>query len=567
VTGKPHPRQLDEQLLEESLEDLYEHAPCGYVSTFPDGVFAKVNQTFLDWTGYERDELLASKRFQDLLTVGGRIFYETHYTPLLHMQGSVNEIAFDLVCHDGRHLPVLINSVQKRDASGTPLLNRTTIFDATHRREYERELLRARQTAEQATERITRLQAVSVALAEALTRAQVAEVIVHQGVAALQAQAGLVAVVSDDGSSLELAQAVGYRLDVLAKWKRFSLDTLMPLTDAVRSGEPIVLESPEALADRYPLLATVVGSPSHTSVAAIPLSLNGHAIGVLGLSFAAFRSFSAEDHTFVLTLARQCALALERARLYESEQSARAEAQAAIHVRDTFLSIASHELKNPLTSLLGNAQLLQRRSARAGAQSARDQQTVAVIVDQAVRLNKLLTTLLDASQLETGQLSIERMPLNLCELAQRVVADVQPTLTQHTLTTSMPEIPLIIDGDSLRLEQVLHNLLQNAIKYSPDGGLITVAVEQRAHMVCVAVTDQGIGIPPSALPRLFERFYRAAQVDTGGISGLGIGLYVVKEIVTLHSGTITVTSTEGIGSIFTICLPLAHSPAGDVTSP
>jgi len=563
VTGNRPPRQPPALLLEESLEDLYEHAPCGYVSTFPDGVFAKVNQTFLDWIGYERGELLGGKRFQELLTVGGRIYYETHYAPLLHMQSFVNEIAFDLLCHDGRHLPVLINSVQKRDAAGAPLLNRTTIFDATNRREYERELLRARKTAEQATGRMARLQAVSAALAEALTPAQVAEVIVHQGVAALEAQAGLVAVVNDDSSNLELVQAVGYPAEVLASWQRFLPDTPMPLTDAVRVGEPILLESPEALADRYPHLAAMVGSPGNTSLAAIPLSVKGRAIGVLGLSFAAFRSFSADDHTFLLTLARQCALALERARLYEAERAARAEAQEAIHVRDTFLSIASHELKNPLTSLLGNAQLLQRRSARAGTQSARDQQNVAVIVDQAARLNKLLTALLDVSQMEAGQLSIERTPLDLCELAQRVTTDVQPTLTQHTINASNPGLPLIVNGDVLRLEQVLQNLLQNAIKYSPAGGRVTVAVEQREQMACVAVTDQGIGIPQSVLPRLFDRFYRAAQVDSGGIGGLGIGLYVVKEIVTLHDGTITVTSTEGVGSTFTICLPLAHQAAGD----
>src|ERR1043165_9343115 len=100
-------QRLDEKLLEESLEDLYEHAPCGYISMLPDGTFAKVNQTFLGWTGYQREELLGARRFQDLLTVAGKIFYETHYAPLLHMQGFVNEIAFDLVARDGRILPVL----------------------------------------------------------------------------------------------------------------------------------------------------------------------------------------------------------------------------------------------------------------------------------------------------------------------------------------------------------------------------------------------------------------------------------------------------------------------------
>jgi signal transduction histidine kinase len=119
----------------------------------------------------------------------------------------------------------------------------------------------------------------------------------------------------------------------------------------------------------------------------------------------------------------------------------------------------------------------------------------------------------------------------------------------------------MIDGDAMRLEQVLHNLLQNAIKYSPAGWLVNIVVEQREQTACIAVTDQGIGIPQHALPRLFERFYRAAQGDTGGIGGLGIGLYVVKEIVMLHGGTITVTSTEGVGSTFTICLPLAFSAA------
>lgn len=139
-------------LLEESLEELYEHAPCGYISTLPDGTFAKVNQTFLAWTGYEREELLSGRRFQDLLTIGGRIFHETHYAPLLRMQGNVKEIAFDLICRDGRQLPILVNAIQKRDVNGAPLLNRTTIFNASDRRTYEQELLRARQQAEQANQ-------------------------------------------------------------------------------------------------------------------------------------------------------------------------------------------------------------------------------------------------------------------------------------------------------------------------------------------------------------------------------------------------------------------------------
>ncbi len=138
-------------LLGESAEDLYENAPCGYVSTLPDGTILKVNQTLLTWTGHRREDLVGRRRFQDLLTAGGRIFHETHYAPLLRMQGAVREIAVEMVCGDGGRLPVLINSVLKRDAAGAPLLARTTVFNATDRKEYERELLRERQRAEQAS--------------------------------------------------------------------------------------------------------------------------------------------------------------------------------------------------------------------------------------------------------------------------------------------------------------------------------------------------------------------------------------------------------------------------------
>ncbi len=143
------PSRVDEALLEESAEDLYEHAPCGYLSTLPDGTIVRANHTFIEWTGASREALLTARKFQTLLTVGSRIYYETHYAPLLRMQGAVNEIALELVRDDGRILPVLANSRQKRDHDGTPLFNRITLFDSTDRRRYERELLLARRKAEQ----------------------------------------------------------------------------------------------------------------------------------------------------------------------------------------------------------------------------------------------------------------------------------------------------------------------------------------------------------------------------------------------------------------------------------
>jgi PAS domain S-box-containing protein len=135
---------VDERLLEESAEDLYDNAPCGYLSTDPRGLLVKVNATFLTWTGYSREELVGTRRFQDLLSAGGRIYHETHYAPLLSMQGSVREIAVDIVRADGSVLPALVNSVMRTDPEGQPQVVRTTVFDATDRRRYEQELLNAR---------------------------------------------------------------------------------------------------------------------------------------------------------------------------------------------------------------------------------------------------------------------------------------------------------------------------------------------------------------------------------------------------------------------------------------
>ena len=133
---------------EESPEDLYENAPCGYLSALPGGLIVKVNRTFLDWTGYRREELTGRRRFQDLLSAGGRFYHETHVAPLLYLQGEVREIALEIHCADGRRLPVLVSSTLRKDAAGAPLLTRTTVFNATDRREYERELLRQRERAE-----------------------------------------------------------------------------------------------------------------------------------------------------------------------------------------------------------------------------------------------------------------------------------------------------------------------------------------------------------------------------------------------------------------------------------
>ncbi len=137
-----------EALLADDPQELYERAPCGYLTTTPGGRILKANRTFLDWTGYSADEVVGERTLASLLTAGGRIYHETHYAPLLRLQGSVREIALDVTTSSGGRLPVLLNAVLERDADGEPALVRVAVFDATERREYERELVRAKQRAE-----------------------------------------------------------------------------------------------------------------------------------------------------------------------------------------------------------------------------------------------------------------------------------------------------------------------------------------------------------------------------------------------------------------------------------
>lgn len=136
---------------------LDDHAPIGYLSTTPDGLIVRVNATFLTWTGHRREDLVGRRRFVDLLPVGGRLYHETHYAPTLRMQGTAREIALEVVCADGRRLPVLVNSVLDRDDDGTPRVIRTAVLDATERRRYEQELLAARRRAEASEARAVEL--------------------------------------------------------------------------------------------------------------------------------------------------------------------------------------------------------------------------------------------------------------------------------------------------------------------------------------------------------------------------------------------------------------------------
>jgi PAS domain S-box-containing protein len=370
--------------------------------------------------------------------------------------------------------------------------------------------------------------------------------------------------VDPDGALRQLAVGHGDQRVVAQIWeleRQYPLDPQDPcgLPQVVRSAEPeLVAEFDDGRVRQFAQDALHLERLRALGLASslcMPLVARGHTLGAISFFYTSSgRRYSAGDLALAEELAGRAALAIDNARLYR-------EARDALRDRDQFLQVASHELKTPLTSLLGYTDLLRRRTGLLAGLSERDRRVLRVIGEQAARLNQMISAMLDLSRIQTGQLNAVLRPLDICALVRQAVEELRPALDIHSLELDCGDEPLLIQGDELRIYQVLHNILNNALKYSPDGGAIRVRVERGASQVQIAISDEGIGIPEAALPRLFQRYYRAHSDDATTISGMGLGLYVVKEIVSLHGGEIGVSSREGQGSTFTIRLPLAGDDA------
>ncbi len=248
----------------------------------------------------------------------------------------------------------------------------------------------------------------------------------------------------------------------------------------------------------------------------------------------------------------------ERAQLLR-EQLARHQAEQALRERDEFMALASHELKTPVSTLSATAQLLLRQLDRHGRFDPEQlQRALDRVHDQARRLARLVDHLLDVSRINSGKLVLEPEQVDLRNVVEEVVASCQLTTGRHTIRLHAPRT-IEARVDPIRIGQVVTNLLDNAIKYSPDGGAIDVELgEGSPGMARLSVRDRGLGIPPDRRERLFERFYRA-HAD-GHVSGMGLGLFITHHIVELHGGGIRVETPPEGGSCFTVELPTALAP-------
>lgn len=305
------------------------------------------------------------------------------------------------------------------------------------------------------------------------------------------------------------------------------------------------------------------------AVLIVPLCLGEQRIGVLSTQSYTQSAYSRQQLKLLEAIGGIAAVAINNAQLFAREKEV-------LRSREEFVSLVAHELKNPLAALLGHAQLLERRMRLADEKLRRP---VSVIHEQGERMNRLVEDLLDLSRADTGRLPLHRQRVDMVSLTRHVVEQQRTLTQQHQLVVDSPETLPLINGDVMRLTQVLQNLLSNAIKYSPHGGQITIGLAtydandprwpQRLRRslggagswVVVQVRDQGIGVPSDQLGRIFERFYRANNTTQTEIGGAGLGLSISDGLVRAHGGLMWADSEWGVGSTFSFALPVV--PAED----
>ncbi|MCC7107149.1 MAG: GAF domain-containing protein, partial [Chloroflexi bacterium] len=604
-------------------------------------------------------------------------------------------------------------------------LERARLFEAERR---------ARAAAERAADRTARLQAATAALSEAPTPARVAEVVVEQISAALGAKTVNFLQISDESATLETVRYNGFPVEMIPEpYRRFPLDSSMPMAESIRTGQPLWFESNAELAERWPELAPVRAAVGTEALVVVPLLAEGRPLGGFAASFTQTGPIAPDDREFLLALGQVCAQALDRARLFESERQARArlelaerrarflaeagevlagsldyettlgtiaqlavplladwcvvdmletdgriarvavvhadpahaelaelirryrpdpramtdigtvlrtgvprlvpdydttylphvahdreyiqaihsmgqrsvirvplvahrqvlgvislsatsgrrygpddlalaeelarraslavenarlyrQAQEAVQTREEFLSVAAHELRTPLASLLGFTQLALRRLSQISEDDPRLETLLSHVYQQANRINRLIGQLLDLSRIQAGRLMLDPVATDLSALAEEVVQAVQARSSQQEVVLKTPG-ELVVEADPLRLEQVLTNLLDNALKYGPEDQRIEVEVADPgdARSALVSIRDHGVGIPTELHDQIFDRFFQARPDDR--VKGLGLGLHISRQIVDLHGGTIRAEAPPDGGIRFVIRLP------------
>ena len=410
-----------------------------------------------------------------------------------------------------------------------------------------------------AAERTATLLKTTAGLARTITLDQLAHVILTEGATALGAYAGMVGIVRADGEHMDVIASSGYSEELVEPYRSFPLAAHYPLADAVRTRQAVVLRDTEQRGAAYPELAEARRAVGEGAIAALPLIVNDRVLGGIGFSFAKGVHLDLDDIEFMNALAQQFAQAAERARLYEAEQQARIEAETANRAKTDFLTMMSHELRTPLNAIGGYADLIQ---AGIRGPVTTEQTTDLERIKRSQRhLLSLINDVLNFAKLQAGSVAVIADKVDLNALVAEIEALVTPQLLEkHLDYRYVPgDGDCIANGDPEKIEQILLNLLSNAIKFTEKGDMIEISVRCEDDSVVVRAQDTGSGIASDKLEAVFEPFVQLNRTKTRGNGGTGLGLSISRDLARLMNGDLTVESTLGVGSTFSLRLP-RHNP-------
>ena len=493
-----------------ATEALYECAPCGLLVTDDDGLVLRVNRTFCDWLGTDAATLVGRRRFQNLLTVGGRIFHQTQWAPLLRMQGSVGEVKLELARDGDPPLPMVMNAVRRQHAGAW--VHELALFMARDRHAYERELLAARKRAEQLAEE-QRASRDALALAETRLR-----------------------------TALEAGSLHVWELDPATSQRHFDPGVAL-LLGRPAPGPVTFDEYREAIepADREPALRALQHALAHPGTAyRFSYRING-IDGVQRTVLATGRALASATGK----VERVFGVLQDISEL--SAQRAAAEDRALF--AEQMIGIVSHDLRNPLSTIGMGSQVL----AMMGVPER--QQTVLDNIERAVRrAARMISDLLDFTRARLGQgIAVDPRPI---ELHAVLAAQVEELAQAHpdAVIEHRREGDGRCTADPDRLAQLVGNLVSNAVAYGSAGTPITVTSATGGDGFTIAVHNHGPPIPAMLLGELFQPLVRGTATGSESRS-VGLGLYIVAEVARAHGGSVDVASSDAGGTAFVATFP------------